>query len=104
MISFDPHEREIALISSIFSMNLRKIIFVPPLSFLAWECLLDNPRWTHFDEVLCALVDRLRVSGYENTLEVEIRAILVEPDEGVDHEKFLPKFKAKGRARVVEWP
>ena len=52
--------------------------------------------------MICGLVDRLCLLGYKHTLEVEFRAQLVNLDEEVDHDKFLPKFKEKGRVRVVE--
>jgi hypothetical protein len=89
-------------ISSITSTNLRKLTFSSLVPLLMWESLLDNPSWTPFDDMVCGLVDRLRASGYANTLEVEFRAVFVEPGEGMHHEKFLPKFKEKERVRVVE--
>lgn len=42
------------------------------------------------------------MSGYKHTLEVVLRAEFVDLDEEVDHGRFLPKFKGKGRVRIVE--
>ena len=63
---------------------------------------MRNRRWISFDDMICGLVDRLRMSGNKHTLEVEFRAQFVNLDEEEDHDKFLPKFKKKGRVRIVE--
>jgi hypothetical protein len=52
--------------------------------------------------MICGLADRLRVSGCKHTLEVEFRAQFADLDEEVDYDGFLPKFKEKGRVRIVE--
>lgn len=60
-----------------------------------------SPRWTLFDDVLCALADRLRALGCSNTLEVEIRVGVLEIGGEESHAEVLPKFKEKGLVRVV---
>ena len=97
-----PQERERALISSITSTNLRKLTFTSWISHIEWDFLLHNPYWTPFDDVICELVDRLQKSGYKHTLEVVFRAEFFNLNEEVDHDKFLPKFKRRGRVRIVE--
>lgn len=52
--------------------------------------------------MICGVVDLLQGSGYKNTLEVELRAERVRVSEEVTHERFLPRFKKKGRVRIVE--
>jgi hypothetical protein len=89
-------------ISSITSTNLRTLVITPYRLPIRWGFFLDEPCWIRFDDVVCGLVDRLRVSGYVNTLEVEFLANIVGPEEEADHERILPKFKEKGRVRVVE--
>ena len=69
---------------------------------MEWDFLLSNRNWISFDDMICGLVDRLRMSGYKHTLEVVFRAQLVDLDEEVDHDKFLPRFKEKGRVKIVE--
>lgn len=52
--------------------------------------------------MICGLVDRLRRSGYKNTMEVELRAETVTIDSKAYYKEFLPKFQEKGRVRIVE--
>jgi hypothetical protein len=105
-----PRAEEQALISSITSAEFRKVVFVSSLS-LFWGFQLTNPHWVPFDDIICGLADRLRASGSRHTLEVELRLASVGfPEE--DLKQFLPKFKEKGRIRIVgvrfggvqEWP
>lgn len=104
----NPSERELALISSITSTNFRKVIFSPDVSGF----LLDERYWLPFDDTICGLVDRLRASGNKHTLEVELR-VRIEEFGGEGYQAwFFPKFKEKGRVRIVavpsgrvrEWP
>ncbi|KAF9645177.1 hypothetical protein BDM02DRAFT_3120599 [Thelephora ganbajun] len=88
-----PQEQEQILISSIASTNFRKLVF----SRLQPN-FLKNPCWMPFDDMICELVDRLQVSGYEHTLELELQADSVE----LGGEDFLPKFKEKGLVRIIE--
>ena len=94
------------LISSITSTNFRKLIFVPIPPLIELESLLEDPCWIPFDDMICRLVDRLRVSGYSNTLEVEFRLMFIDPACEARHREFLPKFKEKGRVTVTKlsWP
>ena len=92
------------LISSITSTNLRKLIFVPIPPLIQLEYLMDNPCWIPFDDTICRLVDRLRVSGYTNMLEVEFRLLFIDPVREARHRTFLPKFKEKGRVTVTKLP
>ena len=97
-----PRKEEEVLISSITSTNLRKLVITWWISHIEWDFLLFNLRWISFDDVICGLVDRLEKSGYRHTLELGFRAEFVDLDEEVDHQEFMPKFKEKGRVRIVE--
>ena len=104
----NPSERELALISSITSTNFRKVTFSPDVRGF----LLDERCWIPFDDTICGLVDRLRASGNKHTLEAELQIRIEEFDEEGYQVWFLPKFKEKGRVRIVavlsgrvrEWP
>jgi len=63
---------------------------------------MTDHNWGGSDKMICGLVGRLRMSGYKDTLEVEFRAEFVDLGEKVNHEEFLPKFKERGRVRIVE--
>ena len=78
------------------------LIFTSWISRLEWDLFILHPCWGPFDDTLCELVERLQRSGYKYTLEVVFRAQFVDLEEEVDHDKILPKFKKKGRVRVVE--
>ena len=98
-----PHEEERRLISTITSANLRKIIFTPQDSRLDWDLLRHHYWWPPFDDMICGLVDRLQVLGHKGTLEVVFQAVFVDlENKKVNHERILPKFKEKGRVRIVE--
>ena len=94
-----PREQELVTISSITSTNFQKIIFSPPITTW-WDPLTENPCWVQFDDVICELADRLRMSGTKHTLEVKFRTGVVKFD-GEEHSEFLPKFKEKGRVKIV---
>ena len=70
-----PLEQERILILSITSTNLRKPIFTHSGVLLRWY-FLCVPCWKTLDEVMCGLIDRLRISGYKNIWETEFRADL----------------------------
>ena len=107
-----PKEEDRMFISSITSTNLQKIVFGTHHSGPHWDTLLDDPCWVPFDDVICGLVDRLRMSGFTRTLEIELLVTFVEFGEEEFYKKFLPKFKEKGRVRIIlalsrgvrEWP
>ena len=106
-----PLEGEQTLVSSITSVNLRKIVFKHPNS-RNLRYLLSEPAWGLFDDVICELVDRLQEQGLEHTLELEVRVEFTEFGDERLQQEFLPKFKEKGRVRMVsvldggvrEWP
>ena len=62
---------------------------------------MADPRWTQFDGTICQLVDKLRFLGSRNTLEVEFRVQSDYLGEKEHHKGILPRFKEKGRIRVV---
>jgi hypothetical protein len=93
----------VALISSITSTNLRKIVFTPTHERLRGGFLSENPCWPHFDDIVCELVDKLCLLGYKSTLEVELWTRKpIEFSGGQDMREFLPKFREKGRVRFWE--
>ena len=90
-----PKSDDVSLINTITSTNIRKIIFDQ------WSV---SPRsGAPLDNALSDLVDRLRASGYEHTLELEFQPIkyaYIGFDVNLD--KFFPRFIEKGRVTVVE--
>lgn len=50
--------------------------------------------------MICGLADRLLSAGPTHTLEVELQVGQVAFNEE-EHKKFLPKFKEKGRVRII---
>ena len=97
----DPLESDVALISSITSINLQKITFVGTL----WKRPRSNPFWPYFDDLVCGLFDKLCLLGYQSILEVDV--FLLDwmgplPQEFV--QQFLPKFRKKGRVNIFEGP
>ena len=103
--SIYPQQQDVASISSITSTNLRKIVlnFLPtaPWQNITWDPLV-GVQWSHFDDMLCALTDRLRLSGHQHILEVEFRMEPMDLETGVDSPEFLPRFREKGRVRVSQ--
>lgn len=87
------------LVSSITSKNLQMLTFIG--DHISWD-FLSKCCWRMFDDLICELVDRLQMTGYKHTLEVELRAEFVEMCR--DPEEIMPKFKRKGRVRVTEIP
>ena len=106
-----PKKEELILVSSIASINFRKVIFAPLVAF-RWEFLLVEFNWGLFDDTICELANKLRTLGSRHTLEVEIRVGVEGFGSEEQQRRFLPKFKEKGRVRVVstlngefkEWP
>ena len=96
-----PREQQRTFISSITSTNLRKLVLTLSSTTIRREVLYDSS-WEPFDGMICGLVDRLQALGYKHTLEVEFRANCVELGGEMRQENFLPKFREKGRVRVVE--
>ena len=91
-------------------MNFRKVIVGRP-EIGCWEVFRPDPCWEPFDDMICGLADRLRKAGLKHTLEVELQVGQVAFSEE-EHKKFLPKFKEKGRVRIIstssdviqQWP
>ena len=76
-----------------------------PLQFgrRSWDSPLRDPRWQHVDDLLYDLVNRLRLLGYQHTLEVEVRVVeFMSLKQGLDDEGFLPRFRKKGRVKMLE--
>ena len=91
-----------AFLSSVTSIELRKVVFAVWHTH-AWGTLeVGMGIWTSIDEQLCGLVDRLRATGYRHTLEVELRPKKPGNDPGeYDPTIFLPKFREKGIVTVL---
>ena len=88
------------LLESITSINIRKIVFVMYLEGYGW----DPAFWSPLDKVLSNLVDRLRTSGYEHTLELGFQLkpefAGVYPTIGLD--AYFPHFLEKGRVNLLD--
>ena len=104
LVTSRPRSPHRVIISSITSIELRKIIF--PMRhtynrmFFVQHVDLD---WGLVDEQLCGLVDRLRATGYRHTLEVELQLTVAEGDPGDwDYTRFLPGFREKGAVTIVD--
>ena len=97
-----PTQIHTATISSVASINIRKITFSPYSLGAMLHTFLNRPYWTSFDDCISALADKLRNLGNEQTLEVEFRFEYLVSDPLVDYKRFLPKFREKGRVRIVD--
>ena len=91
-----------AFLSSVTSIELRKVVFAVWHTH-AWGTLeVGMEMWTSIDEQLCRLVDRLRATGYLHTLGVELRPKKPGNDPGeYDPTIFLPKCREKGTVTVL---
>ena len=95
-----PRRVELSLVESIASTNMRKILFVPYFRGDGW-----NPiNWSPLDTVLSNLVDRLRASGYEHTLELEfqLKPEFTEAYLKVGLDAYFPQFWGKGRVNLLD--
>ena len=97
-----PSRKVLNLIASIVSTNIRKIAFV--LNDCDVGVGWEYPRWSPLDAALSSMVDRLRASGYEHTLELEFQ---LEPefadiDPRDDPDIFFPCFRKKGQVTILE--
>ena len=94
-----PHE---ALLSSITSTDLRKVVFLARYIYTWTNFAKQTEAWGSIDEQLCMLVDRLRATGYNHTLEVEVRLTEMGHDHRVyDFTILLPKFRQKGIVTIT---
>ena len=92
------------LLSSITSLELRKIIFSAECVG-GWDVHTGLKERALVDKQLCELVDRLRVAGYHHILEVELRLTRAGDDPGkYDFTKFLTEFREKGVVTAVGQP
>ena len=96
-----PNQMHMATISSVTSKNLRKIKFSLRVFAATLNAFLGQPSWEQFDSCICSLADKLRKLGNKQTLEVEI-LVHLNSCPSVGYKEFLPKFREKGRVRVVE--
>ena len=95
-----PRSAHQALLSSITSTELRKIIFVV-WHMYDWGILISEAGL--IDRDLCGLVDRLRAAGYRRTLEVELRlTVMGDGPEEYDFAICFPGFEEKGAVTVVD--
>jgi hypothetical protein len=92
--------KEPALIASVNSMNIQKIVFVLRNSVQKWS----YPRWSSLDKTLPDLVDQLRASGYKHALELEfqLESEFAGIDPVDDPDAIFPCFREKGRVTVLE--
>lgn len=91
------------VLSSITSTELRKVTFLVRQA-RDWGVFTRLTReWVLIDEQLCGLVDRLCVTGYRHTLEVELRFTDIWGDFGeYDFTKVLPEFREKGVVTIID--
>lgn len=92
-----------ALLSSITSAELRKIIIM--VRYMDdWRMFLRRMEpWASIDEWLCELVDRLRAAGHRHTLEVELCFTYAEGDlSEICFTKFFSGFREKGAVAVID--
>lgn len=90
------------LLSSITSIELRKIVLRVMYALNEWTSQRSMQGLDLVDKELCQLVDRLRAVGYRRTLEVELRFARIAIDPGKDGcVKFLPRFEEKGVVTIA---
>ena len=103
ILDMPPARSDVALIPSITSTNFRKVVFRSNFRRRSWDSLLRDPCWQHVDDLLYDLVNRPRLLGYQHTLEVEVRVVeSMSLKQGLDDEGFLPRFRKKGRVKMLE--
>lgn len=98
-----PDRLHRAILSSIASTKLQKIIF-RAVGMKDWNIFVQKMMaWALVDEQLCELVDRLHAVGYRHTLEVELRFMEIGGDpEKHDFTIFLPRFREKGLVTITD--
>ena len=92
-------QQEISLISTITSMDIRKILFT-----------VYHPRdldeyWPSLETELSSLVDRLRGLGYQHVLNLEFRldSMFTQRIAEAGFNVFFPKFSEKGRVTILDY-
>lgn len=97
-----PRQAEHTVISSITSINLRTITFLLDTQAFPLHDLVDRSHhWNTLDNILCALVDKLRTLGHKHTLELRIQLESAKLNAGIRFRGLLPKFKERGRVRIL---
>ena len=97
-----PDETERIVISSVTSINLRTIAFLPaPGGFGSYTLVAQPYYWEPLDNVICGLVDKLCSLGYKHTLELEFLFESARFDPDLDFAGLLPKFRERGRVRIL---
>ena len=92
-----------ALLSSITSTELQKIIFPSKYTHTWAKFPQRMSPLALIDECLCGLVDQLCATGYHHTLEAELRLMMIGGDPGqYDFTIFLPAFREKGVATIID--
>jgi len=79
-----------AAISSITSKDVRTTVVT-----LSLDCIPHT-----LDGTLHGLVEKVRTMGCKHTLEAEFRTSGIS-DTGLDYRVYFPKFKEKGRVRML---
>ena len=95
-----PQQIDVSLIGSIASTNMQKIVLALQFEGSGW-----NPvYWSSLDTGLSSLVDRLRASGYEHTLELQFQLDpkIAEAHLKLDQDTFFPRFRKKGRVTLLD--
>jgi hypothetical protein len=98
----DPTEDHRATVTSITSLNFRKIKISRPSIAATLRALINDTCWISFDDCISALADKLRGLGNIEPLELEFQIGRLVVDPLADYNGFLPKFREKGRVRIVE--
>lgn len=68
---------------------------------MTWNSIL-SVGWSHLDDMVCELADRLRLLGGRHVLGVEFRLGFEGFETVVDEPELLPRFREKGRVRMLE--
>lgn len=82
-------------------MDLRKITFSYIPETISLLNLVTPSEWAGFDDSVSALAEKLYRFGNKQTLEVEVQVQDLISDLPLGYDLFLPKFREKGRVRVV---
>jgi len=89
-------ETEHTVISSITSLNLHTIAFLPDT-----HCYSSPHYWNPLDNIACGLVNKLRALGYKHTLELELQFESAKFDPKLGFRGFLTEFRERGRVRIL---
>ena len=102
LVEVSPSSTYEVLFSSITSTELRKITFLVGHMDHWRNFVRKQGEWVPIDKQLCQVVDRLRTTGYNRILVVELRLTKVGSDAAkYSFPKFLPMFREKGVVLVT---